>query len=339
MQSTGCRPRVLLLLTGGTITMHTDSDGHLAPGPDAQQLIKRIPELSQIADIECISLGDFDSSNLQPEFWKEAARAIYERYQAFNGFVLSHGTDTMVYTASALSFFLQELGKPVVITGAQIPLSEIGSDGRANLVNAVRVATSDLAEVCIVFGSQVIRGTRAKKISAFDLSAFTSINAAPLATIGLTIRIEPHYRRRAPQRRPLFQPTLCAEVARIPVYPGIRPELITSLAASHAGLVIEGYGVGNLPSAERSLIPPIREAVARNVPVVICTQCVVGSTAMELYQVGQGALDAGAIPAMDMTPETTQVKLMWALGQTRDLETVESIMMKNFVGEIHGHMP
>jgi L-asparaginase len=328
------KSRILIVTTGGTITMFAGEDGTLVPSGDSPGVLKRVPELGSIAELDFVTVGDDDSSNLQPAFWLDVAQAIYDVYESYDGFVVTHGTDTMVYTAAALSFVLQELGKPIVLTGAQVPLVNVGSDGRSNLVNAVRVATSDLAEVCVVFGTRVIRGTRVRKVSAFDLQAFQTINALALGTIGLTLRLEDHARRRASRRRPLFTSGLCPEVARIPTWPGMDPEILRFLGAHHRGLVIEGFGVGTLPSTTRSLVPAIRDITNAGVPVVVCTQCVVGSTAMELYSVGRGALDAGAIPAMDMTPEAAQVKLMWALGQSRDLRVIESMMLKDYAGEI-----
>jgi L-asparaginase len=281
-----------------------------------------------------LSLANVDSSNLTPDLWITIGRAIYQKMQSYDGFVVTHGTDTLCYTSAALSFILQELNKPVVVTGAQVPLEEIGSDGRANLINAVRVAISDLSEVVVVFGSLIIRGTRAKKTSVFDMQAFVSVNEVPLGTIGLTIKFSSFARSRT-RKKPLLRAFLNENVAMLPIYPGLKPEVLDFLADNHAGIVLEGYGAGNIPNEKYSLIPAIKKATDRNVPVVVCTQCIVGSTEMELYQVGRAALDAGAIPAMDMTPETTMVKLMWVLGQTDDLATVDSMMQKSFVGELH----
>jgi L-asparaginase len=261
-------------------------------------------------------------------------RAIYQKIREYDGFVVTHGTDTLCYTSAALSFILQELNKPVVVTGAQVPLEEIGSDGRANLINAVRVAISELAEVAVVFGSLIIRGSRAKKTSVFDMQAFTSVNEIPLGTIGLSIKFNQSARVRM-RKKPLLRAFLNDSVAMLQVYPGLKPEVLDFMAEKHDGIVLEGYGAGNLPNEKNSLIPAIKKATEKNVPVVVCTQCIVGSTEMELYQVGRAALDAGAIPAMDMTPETTLVKLMWVLGQTDDLASVDSMMQKSFVGELH----
>ncbi len=331
---TGAKPRVLILTTGGTITMLRGPRGALYPCEDAGSLIEKIPELRQIAEIEVLSVANVDSSDLTPGLWLKIARAIFHRIKDYDGFVVAHGTDTLCYTAAALSFFLQELNKPVVLTGAQVPLEEIGSDGRSNLINAVRVAISDLAEVAVVFGTLVIRGTRAKKMSVFDMQAFISVNDVPLGTIGLSIKYNDFARLRS-RKKPMLRAFLNENVAMMPVYPGIKPAVVEYLANNHDAVVIEGYGAGNIPTGENSLIPAIAAATSRGVPVVVCTQCIVGSTEMELYQVGRAALDAGAIPAMDMTPETTLVKLMWILGQTNDLGTIDSMMQKSFVGELH----
>lgn len=331
----GSKPRILLVTTGGTITMLRSANGALQPCEDAGKLIKAIPELSSLAEIEILPIINVDSSNFTPNVWTEIAKAIFSNIKDFDGFVVAHGTDTMCYTAAALSFMLQELNKPVVITGAQVPLEEIGSDGRSNLINAVRVAISPLAEVAVVFGSQIIRGTRAKKMSAFDMQAFVSVNDEPLGKIGLSIKFDPTAKTRS-KKKPLLQAFLNPNVAMIPVYPGMKPEIIEYLAQHHDGIIIEGYGAGNLPTADKiNLIPSIKVAVENNVSVVVCTQCILGSTEMELYQVGRAALDAGAIPAMDMTPEAAMVKLMWVLGQTSDNNSIESMMLKNFAGELH----
>ena len=323
-----------MVTTGGTITMLRGAGGGLIPCENSDQLIKKIPELSQLADLDILPIANIDSSNLEPSLWVNISRAIYQRIKEYDGFLVTHGTDTLCYTASALSFILQELNKPIVLTGAQVPLEEIGSDGRANLINAMRVATSKLAEVAVVFGSQIIRGSRAKKTSVFDLQAFTSVNDTPLGSIGLSIKYTNAARMRT-RRKPILRAVLNENVAMLPIYPGIKPEVLSYISKNHDGIVLEGYGAGNIPNGRLSLIPIIADATSRNVPIVVCTQCIVGSTEMELYQVGRAALEAGAIPAMDMTPETALVKLMWVLGQTDDIGTIDSMMQTSFVGELH----
>ena len=328
------KPKILLVTTGGTITMVRASDGTLASHPDTKTLMDYVPEIKTLAEVDILAVSNTDSSNLQPSLWIPLAKTIYDHMNKYDGFVVTHGTDTLSFTSAMLSFMLQELGKPVVVTGSQVPLEDIGSDGRSNLINAFRVAISDLAEVAVVFGSLIIRGTRAKKTSAFDLQAFTSANIPPIGSIGLAIKFGNDIRPRA-KRKPLLRPFLNENVALLPVYPGLKPEIVSYLASTHAGIVLEGYGAGNIPTEHHSLVPSIKEATAKNVPVVVCTQCLVGSTEMELYQVGRAALQAGAIPAMDMTPETALVKLMWVLGQANDLRSIDSLMQKSFAGELH----
>ncbi len=325
--------RILIITTGGTVTMVRTPKG-LRPCQNAASLHEHVPELHQVATIDVMALANIDSSNLQPELWQALARTIADRIGDYDGVVVTHGTDTLSYTASALSFMLRDLPRPVVVTGAQIPLGEIGSDGRANLVNAVRVATSDLAEVVVVFGAQVIFGTRAKKTSVFDMQAITSVNELPLGNIGLFTRFNLPYRRRG-DRRCTCREALNEHLALIQLFPGFNPALFDYVAKTHDGIVVAGYGTGNLPSEGRSLLPGIRTATARGVPVVVCTQCTMGSTQMELYQVGRAALEAGAIPGLDMTPETAVVKLMWVLGQTQDMRRVVELMQRPLAWELH----
>lgn len=326
-------PRICLLSTGGTISMVKDHSGRLVPSHDESNLLQAVPSLRQIAVVTHTSLGEIDSANIQPQFWEKLAKAVYDRYNDYDGFVIAHGTDTLAYSASALSFFLQELGKPVVFTGAQIPLSDVGSDGASNLVNAFRVATSSISEVCVVFGSSVIRGTKARKTSAFHLEAFHSINAPPIGRIGLKPDLNQHYSKRA-ERLPILNCALETDVALVMVYPGMSPEHLEMIGQKNRGIVLLGYGVGNIPHGTESLIPVIEKLIANDLVVVVGTQCTVGRTELGIYGISQKAADAGAIPARDMTPETCLVKLMWVLGQTKDRRTAESMMLKSFVGEI-----
>lgn len=327
-------PRILHIATGGTIAMAKGPDGAMAPFQSATDLVAAVPEVQEIADVHMETLPEIDSSNIYPEYWLQIARVIASRYHEFDGFVITHGTDTMAYTASALAFMLQELDKPVVLTGSQIALGVIGSDGRRNMVNAFRVAASDCAEVVIVFGSAVIRGVRARKISAFAMEAFESINENAIGEIGISMRISRRALRRS-GRRLLFTPTLDPAVALVAAYPGLDPALLRHIVDTHHGVIILGFGTGNIPTdGVRGLRDVVRQATAAGVPVVVGTQCVLGSTNMGLYRVGKDVLEAGAIPSVDMTPEATLAKLMWVLGQTRELERVSSMMLKSYVGEI-----
>lgn len=328
------KPKILHIATGGTIAMAKTPDGSMAPFQNAEELLAAIPQVREIADVHMVTLPEVDSSNISPEYWMDLARIVAKKYTEFDGFVITHGTDTMAYTASALAFMLQELDKPVAITGSQVAIGILGSDGPRNLINAFRVAASDCAEVVVVFGSRIIRGVRARKISAFAMEAFESINENPLGEIGISMRISRRAARRTGKRL-LFTPTLDPLVAMATVYPGMEPALLEHMVATHHGLVLLGFGTGNIPTeGARSLRDTVRKATQNGIPVVVGTQCVLGSTNLGLYRVGKDILEAGAIPSVDMTPEATLVKLMWVLGQTRDMDRISSMMLKPYAGEI-----
>jgi L-asparaginase len=329
------KPRILHISTGGTIAMAKSSDGAFSPLETSRDLIKNVPEVSSFADVHLKSLASLDSANLCPSFWPQLAQAIVDDYDNYDGFVISHGTDTMAYSAAAISFFLQEIDKPIVFTGSQIAMGVIGSDGKRNLINAFRVAVSNISEVVVVFGSKIIRGVRSRKISAFSLEAFESINENPLGEIGLHVRISSSRARKKAGRRLLYNPSLEKNVALFTIYPGFSTSLLEYIIDNYSGVVLLGYGTGNIPSGdENNLVEIIKKATAKGVPVVVGTQCVLGSTNLSIYKVGKSVLDAGAIPSVDMTPESAFVKLMWVLGQTNDSKRVESMMLKSYCGEI-----
>ena len=247
--------------------------------------------------------------------------------------MVAHGTDTMAYTASALSFALQNLSKPVVLTGAQKPIYDLASDAQNNLINAVKVALLDVPEVCIVFGTRILRGNRAQKMSESKLNAFWSPVALPLGCVAL----EPEIHTDRIIRRPgslMFKPDFEKEVMFYQIFPGLDARYINiAIDNGCKGVVLNSYGAGNVPNGEFSLLPTIKKAAAANIPVVVTTQCVEGSTRL-IYEVGQTAVEAGAIPAFDMTSEAATTKLMWALAQTGGLAEIKKIMRTNFAGEI-----
>lgn len=315
--------------------MSRDEDGAMTPIEHASDLLSVVPEVESFAEVSLLRLKSIDSADIHPQDWLDISRAIVDNYDKYDGFVITHGTDTMAYTAAALSFFLQELDKPVVLTGSQIAIGVVGSDGKRNLVNAFRVATTDIAEVVVVFGSKIIRGVRARKISAFSLEAFDSINENPLGEIGLSVRISRSRANRKAGRRLLYTPSLENNVALITIYPGFSQKLLENIIETHKGIIILGYGTGNIPSnAQDNLLNTIKKASENGKPVVIGTQCILGSTNLGLYKIGKNVLEAGGIPSVDMTPEAAFVKLMWVLGQTLDLKRIYSMMLKSYAGEI-----
>ncbi|MDD2717136.1 MAG: asparaginase [Candidatus Wallbacteria bacterium] len=305
--------KILVILTGGTIMMErSDKAGPLEPGsctPLSELLSLFTPDF----DFHYHSLFNLDSSNMQPEHWQTLARCIFERLADFDGFLILHGTDTMCYTAAALSFMLEGIRKPVIITGSQLPLRDPGSDGHNNVINSLLLTRKNPGGVFIVFGSQVIRGTRAKKVSSFDLQAFTSVNEEPIGVIGLSIR----WREGIPGKagKPKLRDKLDSRVALLKIHPGFSPELFDyCIKSGNKGIILESYGVGNVPDNFRSLPPMIRKATKQGTLIVIVSQCMVGITDLTIYEAGKEALEAGAISGYDMTPETALVKLMWTLG-------------------------
>ncbi len=330
------KSKVCLIFTGGTIAMDIASNDHvLAPTDKPPDILKQVPELSEIVNIDAVFVCNIDSSNMTPKEWVRIAQAIYERWDDFDGFVVTHGTDTMAYTASALSFLLQGIDKPIVLTGSQVPLSShpiSASDARNNLINAFLVAAHEnVTEVCIVFASKILRGNRATKINEFEFEAFTSFNLAPLGRIGLGIKMNDHcIHRQKPSIR--FAPNLNEHVMLLKAFPGIQGDVVSTvlLERDYEGIVLEAFGAGNLPL---SLVDPVASAVRAGVAVVICTQCQVGAVEL-FYETSKKFLDVGAISALDMTPEATYTKLMWALAQTKDLKEIKYLMQKNLAGEI-----
>jgi L-asparaginase len=331
--------RVLLIETGGTITMSIDErTGSLKPAYDVDALHAHVPELSKIAHVSSMSVVNVDSSNIQLAHWEKIARIVHESLSRFDGFVITHGTDTLVYTAAALSFMLRNLSKPVILTGSQLPLDQVGSDGKNNLINAFRLATMDIAEVSILFGSKVIRGTRAKKVSVFDLDAFESVNTRKLGSIGLEIRLYDHVVRRpksSGRAKTVLDTRFNKNIFMLKLYPTMSPRIFDwLLEMSYSGIVLEAFGAGNVPSEENSVVPGIKRLVKAGVPVLVTSQCMLGYAPGGVYEPGLLAREAGAIPALFMTPETALVKLMWILGRTTAPDEVRKMVETDYTNEI-----
>ncbi|HBC73818.1 MAG TPA: L-asparaginase 1 [Candidatus Wallbacteria bacterium] len=332
------KPHILLLTTGGTITMvHDEKAGSLGPARSSDELVRHFPEVKKIANITKKELFNIDSTNIQLEHWQKIARAICDNYDDYDGFVITHGTDTLAYTAAALSFMLQNLKKPVILTGSQMPLGEIGSDARNNFINSFIAATKDINEVAILFGEKIIRGARAKKISAFHLNAFESVNEKPIGEVGLVIKLFDH-RRRACRKKLRLETNFNKNVFLLKMFPTISPRIFDKIIEmGYEGIVIEGFGAGNIPTNQNSILHGIERATAKNIPVVIGTQCLLGEVDLSLYEVGMKAAKIGAIPAFDMTLETTLCKLMYALGKSSELKEIRKIMKTDICGDIKIH--
>ena len=329
------RPKVCILFAGGTIGMvRNPKTGVLQPATDASEILRDVPELQKYVQLDLKMVVNIDSSNMNPDHWTEIAKSIKNLYDKYEGFVVVQGTDTMSYTASALSFALQNLSKPIILTGSLIPLSEIGADGRNNLVYACLTATLDIAEVCVVFANRIIRGNRAKKHHESFVDVFHSPNYPYLGELGRPTALF-EWRKKRRKRVLTFHPNFDPKISVLKLFPGFDPYIIERAIERDAhGIIIEGFGPGNVPFLENSIIPQIQKAINKNIPVVIANQLEKGVTNLNAYEGGFAALKAGAISSHDMTIEATIAKLMWTLGHTRKMSEIKSTMEKDLAGEL-----
>ncbi|WP_367343691.1 Glu-tRNA(Gln) amidotransferase subunit GatD [Methanomethylovorans sp.] len=336
-------PKVSILSTGGTIASKIDyRTGAVTASFSADNILRTIPELTEIADLSGKAVYNILSENMRTEYWEELARAVAEEIKnGADGIIIAHGTDTMMYTAAALAFMVRT-PVPIVFVGSQRSADRPSSDNVMNMICAAKVAVSDIAEVCVVMhGSEsddmcaIHRATKVRKMHTSRRDAFRSINSEPIGFVEYpTGEIHTHleYTKRSSQQLELrgsFEP----KCALLKFTPGASPDIISYyLDAGYKGIVIEGTGLGHV---SHEWVPMIERATSMNIPVVITSQCLYGRVCGRVYDTGRDMLKAGAIEGEDMLPETALVKLMWALKMSDDLDAVKKIMSQNIAFEIN----
>lgn len=320
-------PKVLVLLTGGTLGM---TGTPLEPARFATHLTSAVPELAQLAEIETRIICNLDSSDVGPEQWSALAATIAGERTNYDGFVVIHGTDTMAYTASALAFALRGLDRPVVLTGAQRPLSALRTDARRNLADAVEVATTAVAEVCVCFDGMLLRGCRTTKANAHDYRAFESPGTEPLARLGVDIEFGNHLRR--PEQPFSCDPRFDEGVVVVRAWPGMSSEFVDHVTAEARGVVLAAYGMGTVPTHATPVAEAVGRAVERGVDVVVVTQSA-GTVDLGAYRNSLPLAEAGAISGRRMRIEAAVPKLMHALATITDREERRDYLARDVAGE------
>ena len=337
---------ILLIYTGGTIGMKEDPSIQALRPFDFSQILEEVPELSKFAyRIDSYTFDPLiDSSDVEPTLWVSLAELIESRYDMYDGFVILHGTDTMAYSASALSFMIEGLTKPVIFTGSQLPIGAPRTDGKENLISSVEIAAAKdedghavVPGGCICFDNVLRRGNRTTKINSDNFRAFRSENMPPLAEAGINIRYNTSLIRRPGSwdSRPVFHKELDTRVSILKLHPGITPQVVRSILCSPdpRAVIIETYGAGNAPSKEW-FISLINEAAGMGKILLNVTQCIAGSVNMDIYATGKTLKEAGVTNGYDSTTESALAKLFHLMGRYSDEEEVRKGLENNLRGEI-----
>jgi L-asparaginase len=327
--------KILLIYTGGTIGMMKDKVKNTLVPFNFDKLLKAIPELkSGDVDLDNISIKTpIDSSNMHPKIWVEIAKLIKRNYTKYNGFVVLHGSDTMAYTASALSFMLENLNKAVILTGSQIPIGVRRSDAKANLITAVEIARSEkVYEVCIYFEDQLYKGNRTVKINTENFEAFESPNYPILAEAGVSIKYNTALRKKQ-EKKLIVHQNISTDVAILKLFPGITITTIQAIIDSARGIVIESFGSGNAPTSPK-LTTLLNSANNQGKIIINTTQCLHGSAIRGHYETSKPFGNSGVICGKDMTTEAIITKLMFLLGKNLKNDKIKIQLQMNLRGEV-----
>lgn len=324
--------RIMLIATGGTIASTPTNEG-LAPSIDANEILEYVPATKGICNLNAVSIMSVDSTNMTPKRMIHIAETIKEYYEDYDGFVVTHGTDTMGYTAAALTFMLEGLAKPVVITGSQVAITAPNTDAKKNLSDAILFSCGDYSGVYVAFDGIIIRGTHAVKLKTRSFDAFQSVNCPPFAKVidgkivvntddtkayeSVTLRNEKTLHLRT---------NLCEDVFVLKLFPGIQPSIFEYIKENYKGVIIESFGIGGIPSGEYDITLEVSKLVEAGIAVVITTQCLYEGIDLNVYAVGKKLATQSVIYAADMTTEAITMKLMLALGNYQSLKEIKSFM-------------
>ena len=334
------KKKICILYTGGTIGMTKSQRGYEPMAGYFEGKLSEISDLKKdgMPTYSFIELSPLlDSSDMSVAEWNRIGAKIFELYEKYDGFVVLHGTDTMAYTASALSFILRGLNKPVILTGSQIPLSEIRSDGRDNLITSILIASEGIAnEVCLYFSGRLLRGNRAMKMSADGLVAFKSPNYPLLAEVGIEIKYNKDAILKHKEGTNLeYLPFSEVPIGVLKVFPGIQFGLFEEIMTEKlSGIVLETFGAGNIPNGGGELLPIIKKAFASGSVITVCSQCPMGTVTLGAYETSASLKSAGAVSGKDMTTEAAVAKLYHLFSLGLDKGEIKKLMEKNIAGEL-----
>tara|TARA_R110002153_G_scaffold57259_5_gene157617 strand:- start:620 stop:1750 length:1131 start_codon:yes stop_codon:yes gene_type:complete len=329
---------IYVAYTGGTIGMRPSAQGYVPAAGFLSSTLAKMPEFHR-AEMPSFTIHEYDelidSSDMDPTDWQQIADDIAQNYEQYDGFIILHGTDTMAYTASALSFMLEDLGKPVIVTGSQIPLAELRSDGQVNLLNALYIAANfPIPEVTLFFNNQLFRGNRSRKVDANGFNAFDSPNFPALLKAGISIDVDKRLIGLKPDSKLRVSPIRSQPIGVVTLYPGISAEVLrNTLQQPVKALILLSFGVGNAPK-NKPLLDQLKNADAQEIIVLNCTQCMRGKVDMAGYANGHALREIGVVSGTDMTPEAALAKLHYLLSKDLPLNEVKRLLTENMRGEL-----